>query len=170
MLETITQDPLKYLSFAFGVISTIIAITQGFERKKLKQFMHSQAWHLYSVSQLTFGSAQSALKIYKEKSQDAIDPEIYEHLSKCDAFNVSLFLEVIRQIQLSEPKFDLETIGTWRVQGRVRDDVAPYFIKAMAMKTPSIPQMAWSVLTMKARRSLTKAISNQNHLADTNKN
>ena len=165
-----TQEIMNFLSFAFGIIGVVIAIIQGFERKKLKQFMHSQSWHLYSVSQLTFGSSQSALKTYKDKTKNEIDRDIYEQLSKCEAFNISLFLEVIRQIQLSEPKFDFETITAWKMQGRISDNVMPYFIKAIAMKTPGIPRMALDVLTIKIRKMLTKAISNKNYQDNTKTN
>ena len=92
----------QYSSFIIGIFGIIIALMQGFERKKLKEFMHSQAWQIFSISNYSFSSAQSALKVYKEKYADNIDPEILEHLSKCDAFNLNVFIESIRQIQLSD--------------------------------------------------------------------
>lgn len=154
-----TQEIIQYSSIGIGVFGIIVALYQGFERKKLKQFIYSQSWNIFSISQLSFASAQQALKSYKEAYKEKLNPDIFEQLAKCDAHNINLFVESIRQIQLSEPKFDLETVTMWKLQGRINDQTAAFFIKAMPMKSPSIPKMVWQVLTLRIRQKLTKLIT-----------
>ena len=106
-------------SLAIGIIGILLAIYQGFERKKLKNYVRSQAWHIYSMALMTSNFIQGALQSYKEIHKDNINPIVFEQLSKSDASNISLFLESIRQIQLSEPKFDIASIMTWKMQGKI---------------------------------------------------
>jgi hypothetical protein len=166
-----TQEIIQYSSFGVGVFGIVVAMYQGSERKKLKQYMYSQAWNIFATSQFSFGSAQQALKSYKEEYNEKINPDILEQLSKCDAYNITLFVESIRQIQLSEPKFDFEAISMWKMQGRISEQAAAYFIKSIPMKTPSIPKMVWQTLTLKIRQKLTQKITNNSNTPDTaNKN
>ena len=151
-----TDEILQYLSYIIGASGLIIAIIQGFERKKLKQFMHSQAWHIFQLSNLSYGSTQSALKLYKETYHDKINPEIFEQLSKCEAYNINLFFEIIRQIKLSEPKFNMLTIKAWQVQGRISEQHASFFIKQMSFEIPGIFLQALNTLTMKISNYLAK--------------
>jgi hypothetical protein len=153
------QDIMQYSSFGIGVIGIIVAFIQGFERRKLQHFMYSQAWHIFSISNLSFGAAQATLKEYKETCEDKINPKIFEPLSKCEAYNITLFIESIRQIQLTEPAFNLNTIMTWQMQGRISKDQASYFIKAMPISSPSIINLAWNAITLKVRNKLVKSIS-----------
>lgn len=153
------QDILSYSSFAIGVFGIFIAFYQGFERKKLKQYVHSQAWHIYSMSNVSVGSLVLALKSYKEVHQDNISPPVLEQLSKCEAFGLSLFMESIRQIHLSEPKFNLETITQWAMQGKIQKDHMPYFMKLMPMDHPSIIAMIWNSFTLKIKQ---KCIASMN--------
>ena len=152
---------VTYLSFGIGIFGILIAIIQGFERKKLKQFMYSQAWHIFSVSNLSFGAAQSALKAYKELYGDKLDPEILEYLSKCDAHNINLFIEAIRQIHLSEPKFNLETITQWTMQGKIRKEQAQYFIQIMSPELPSLIFLIWDSSVLKIKQKLIKWVKPQ---------
>jgi len=153
------QDIMQYSSFGIGVIGIIVAFIQGFERRKLQQFMYSQAWHIFSISNLSFAAAQATLKEYKETYEDKINPKIFEPLSKCEAYNITLFIESIRQIQLTEPAFNLNTIMTWQMQGRISKEQASYFIKAMPMTSPNIISLAWHTLTLQIRNKLVKSIS-----------
>jgi len=155
------QDILSYSSFVIGVFGIFIAFYQGFERKKLKQYVHSQAWHIYSMSNVSVGSLVLALKAYKEYHQDNINPSVLEQLSKCEAFGVSLFMESIRQIHLSEPKFNLETITQWAMQGKISKDHMPYFMKLMPMDSPSVIAMLWNSFTLRIKQKCITSISPQ---------
>ncbi|MEY6433598.1 hypothetical protein ABC977_14425 [Thioalkalicoccus limnaeus] len=152
-----TQETIQYASVGLGIFGIIIAFYQGIERRKLKQFMYSQAWNIYSISQRSFAHSQKALNLYKEQHKENLNPEVFEQLAKCEAHNVGLFVESIRQIQLSEPKFDIETIIRWKMQGRINDQTASFFIKEMPMKSPSIPAMTWQAMTLQLRRRLATA-------------
>jgi len=159
-----------YLSVGIGIFGVIIAIVQGFERKKLKQFMYSQAWHIFSVSNLSFTAAQSALKVYKESYADKLNPEIFEYLSKCDAHNINLFIEAIRQIHLSEPKFNLETITQWTMQGKIRKEQAQYFIQIMSPELPNLISLIWNSSILRIKQKLIKWITPQYQKENTQNN
>lgn len=88
------MDIMSVLSLGFGILGVSIAFYQGFERKKLKQYVHSQSWHIYSMSNISSGALQLALKAYKEAYQDNINPAVFEQLSKCEAFSISLFMNI----------------------------------------------------------------------------
>jgi hypothetical protein len=165
-----TQDIIQYSSIALGVFGIIVGLYQGFERKKLKQYMYSQAWNVFTITQYSLSSTQQALKIYKETYKDNLNAEVFEQLARCDAYNINLFGEAVRQIQLSEPKFNLETITTWKLQGRINDQMATHFVKAMQMKTPGIASMVWQTLTLKIRQRLTKSITQQKQPNNSQKN
>ncbi len=137
-----TIDFVTYLSFGVGLFGIIIAFYQGFERRKLKQYVYSQAWHIFSISNISFATIQSALKAYKEIYKDKLDPLVFEPLSKCEAHSINLFIESIRQIHLSEPKFNLETIFGWAQQGKITKEQAQYFIRMMPMEQPNILALA----------------------------
>jgi hypothetical protein len=151
---------LQYLSFSVGVIGVLIGIFQGFQRKKLQQFVYSQAWHIFTVAGLAYASAQKARGIYKDKHGDNIDIEILEHLSMCDAHNFNLFIESIRQIQLTEPKFNMESIALWEYQGKIYPNQKEYFIKAMPRITGNIFSLLWAAVTIYPRSYLGKVIAN----------
>ncbi len=153
------MDLLSGLSFALGAMGVIIALYQGFQRKKLSQHLQSQAWYIYSLSNISSGSIQAALKTYKEVHKDNINNSVFENLSKSDAHNVSLFLESIRQIHLSEPKFNLETILTWIQQGKITKEHAPFFIRMMSMHSPNLLSLVWQSLTLRIKKKLIKSIS-----------
>jgi len=145
--EVIKMD-INY-SLAIGIFGILLAIYQGFERKKLKGFVRTQSWHVYSMAIMSFGSIQSALKNYKEIHKDNLNPIVFEQLSKSDAYNVSLFLEAIRQIQLSEPKFNIQSIMTWAMQGKIAKDHIPLFHRMMTMDSPGLFSLAWQSFQIK---------------------
>jgi hypothetical protein len=150
------QDILSYASFGIGIFGIIIAIYQGFERKKLKHYVRSQAWHVYSMANISSASIRAALGTYKEANKDNIDVLVFEHLSKSDAYNMSLFLETIRQIQLSEPEFGIQSIMQWQMQGKIPKDHAGLFFRLASMDTPGMCVMAWQSITMKIKSKLVK--------------
>ncbi len=155
------QDILSYSSFGVGVFGIIIAFYQGFERKKLKHYVRSQAWHVYSMANISSGSIRAALETYKEVNKDNINTLVFEHLSKSDAFNMSLFLETIRQIQLSEPEFSIQSIVQWQMQGKIPKEHTGLFFRMSSMETPSMCSMAWQSFTMRIKGKLIKYIQVQ---------
>ena len=150
-----------YLSLAVGILGILIALYQGFEKKRLSRYLRSQSWYIYSMSLLSWGAAQAALKNYKEAAGEKLNPDIFESLSKCDAYNLSLSLESIRQIQLSEPRFDLETITTWAMQGKIPKDHTSLFLRILSLEPPGILRLFWKTLTMRLTMKLQKKIITQ---------
>lgn len=156
-----TTGMVTYLSFGVGLFGIIIAFYQGFERRKLKQYVYSQAWHIFSISNISFATIQSALKAYKEIYKDKLDPLVFEPLSKCEAHSINLFIESIRQIHLSEPKFNFETITGWAMQGKITKEQAQYFIRMMPMERPNLIALAWNSLTLRLKQKLINRIGPQ---------
>ena len=153
------MDVLSYSSFGVGVFGIIIAFYQGFEKKKLKQYFHSQSWHIFSMVNITYGSMQIASKTYKEVNQDNLNPTIFEQLSKSEAFSLSLFLESIRLIFLTEPKFDLQTISSWAMQGKITKTQIPFFIQMMPNESQSIFSIIWTGITLRIQKRFIKSIN-----------
>ena len=150
-----------YLSLAIAILGILIALYQGFEKKRLSRYLRSQSWYIYSMSLLSWGAAQTALKKYKEAAGEKLNPDIFESLSKCDAYNLSLSLESIRQIQLSEPRFDLETITTWAMQGKIPKDHAPLFLRILSLEPPGTLSLLWKTFTMRITMKLHKKMVQQ---------
>ncbi|MFH0784819.1 MAG: hypothetical protein V2B20_23080 [Pseudomonadota bacterium] len=154
-----TIEIISYVSFVVGVFGILIAFYQGFERKRLKQFLYSQAWHIFSVSNISFGTIQAALKSYKTAHNDKTNTDVIELLSKCEAHNVNLFIEAIRQIQLSEPRFDLEMITSWTMQGKITKEQAPYFLRMMPFSKPRLIRLFFESINMRWKQKLMKRIT-----------
>jgi hypothetical protein len=134
---------LSVASFIVGTLGILLALYQGFEKRKLSRYLRSQSWYIYSMSLLSWASAQAALKKYKEIASDKLQPDIFENLSKCDALNLSLSLEAIRQIQLSEPRFDVETIMLWAAQGKIPKEHTPQFLRILSVEPLNIFSFVW---------------------------
>ena len=113
------------------------------------------------MANISIGANQGALKAYKEIYQDNINPTVLEHLAKCEAFNISLFVESIRQVHLSEPKFNLETITQWAMQGKISKEHMPYFIRMMPMEPPSIISLIWNSITLRIKQKCIARINPQ---------
>ncbi len=141
-------------SLVIGIVGVLLATYQGFERKKLKEYVRSQSWHVYSMAIMSFGSIQTALKNYKEIHKDNLNPMVFEQLSKSEAYNVSLFLESIRQIQLSEPRFNLESIMTWAMQGKIAKEHMSLFHRMMTMDSPGVISLAWQSMKLKIQNKI----------------
>lgn len=148
-------------SLALGILGVVVALYQGFEKRKLSRYLRSQAWYIYSMSLASWGSAQVALKQYKAAYSDNVKPEIIESLANCDAYNFSLSLEAIRQIQLSEPRFDIESITTWAAQGKIPKDHAPSFMRILSLEPSNIISLLWDGFKLKLRLKLHKKMVQQ---------
>src|SRR4030043_477011 len=152
---------LAIASLAVGIIGVLVALYQGFEKRRLSRYLRSQSWYIYSMSLLSWGAAQTALKKYKETVGDKLHPDIFESLSKCDAFNLSLSLEAIRQIQLSEPRFDLKTITTWTMQGKIPKDHTPLFLRILSLEPPGTLRLLWETFTTNIAMKVQKKFAPQ---------
>ncbi len=142
-------------SLVLGVLGIAVAVYQGFEKKKLTNYLRSQSWHIYSMANISSSSLQMALKSYKENYKDRIDPVVFENLSKCDAYNTSLFLESIRQIQLSEPQFSMENIMSWQLQGKIIKEHSIFFYRMLpSIETSNIFCFLVNSFSVKIRSKL----------------
>ncbi|BAV65099.1 hypothetical protein [Sphingobium cloacae] len=107
--------------FIIGVVGLLYAFYQGSEKKKLEGFVKSQNWHLYSKTNNANGQLQLAVKLYRERYKDKLDPDVLANLEKSDAWCQDVFKEVIRQIQLSEKAFDSTLIDHWISTGKINE-------------------------------------------------
>jgi hypothetical protein len=107
-----------------GLAGFGFALYQGSERKKLERYLRSQNWHLYSKANNSNGSLQKAFDLYKANHSGHLSPDVVEWLSKADAFGQDVFKDIVRQIQLAEPKFDEQRIEAWVETGKVSDQHA----------------------------------------------
>lgn len=144
------------ISLFVGIIGVIVALYQSFEKKRLSHYLRSQSWYIYSMSLLSWNAAQTALIKYKDSDGQELNPDIFESLSKCDAYNLSLSLEAIRQIQLSEPHFDNETITTWATQGKIPKDHTALFLRILSFETPGTLCLLWKSFTARLSMKLQK--------------
>ena len=149
---------MEKVSLAFGILGVLIALYQGFEKRRLSRYLRSQSWYIYSMSLMSWSVAQTALKKYKDTSITNLNPDIFESLSKCDAYNFSLSLEAIRQIQLSEPRFDLGTITTWSMQGKIPKDHTPLFLRILSLDTPNSFSLLWKTFLTRVTMKLQKKV------------
>ena len=126
-MQKVEENGMNYnrvvgvLGLIVGVAGLLFAIYQRGENIKLKDYNRSQAWYLYAKANTVGHQIQEAYNMYKTKHKDNLNLETVELLSKVDAFSQDLFSETIRQIQLSEPKFDLTTIEQWVQSGKIRE-------------------------------------------------
>jgi hypothetical protein len=132
------SDFLAVFSAIVGIVALWYAVYQGSERRKLREFIRGQNWHLYAKANNANGTTQVALTRYKQKHAAGIDGEVVELLAKADAFGQDVFKDVIRQIQVAEPAFDHETIARWVAGGRVAEAHAIHF-KNLAPLNKNLP-------------------------------
>ncbi len=132
------MDILAIASFVVGILGVVVALYQGFEKKKLDQFVKNQAWHNYSLVLRSWGTQQSAFKKYKTIHEDNINLEVYESMTQADTFLHSLHLESIRQIQLSERNFDINTVNLWQYIGRISESQAKAFKETAPFNPPGL--------------------------------
>ena len=110
------MDPIGYI---IGLIGVGYAVYQGSQRKKLQKLARTQAWVLYNKTNNLTGIIQAARNKYIEKHKENIDSEVSDLLSKSTAFGLEAFRESVRQIQISEPKFDFDSIALWEKQEKI---------------------------------------------------
>jgi len=112
---------IEIIALIVTIISLAIALYQGSQRKKLEEFIRSEAWYLYSKASNTNGQFQQAMRIYKEKNDGVVDPNFIEYMSKADGFGQDLTRETVRLIQLSEPTFTNEKIELWINSNKIHE-------------------------------------------------
>jgi hypothetical protein len=115
---TIISVVFGIISIAFGVIGVRMAMQEKRSRADFQGFIRAQNWFLYEKTSLANAHTQLGLKEYISK-HEALDPEVIRLLSMADAFGQDALRDVIRQMQLSEPRFDAETVSRWIREGRV---------------------------------------------------
>ncbi|MBF0465752.1 MAG: hypothetical protein HQK88_11940 [Nitrospirae bacterium] len=121
------MDVQSIVGYTIGLAGLIYAIYQGREYKKLKSYNRSEAWIIYeNVNNLT-GGIQFILKKYKEVHSASMNIEIIEYIARNDTFAQNLIKETIRQIQLSEPRFNMDTIKHWISLGKISETQEKYF-------------------------------------------
>lgn len=132
------MDTLSIASFLVGVAGFIVALYQGFEKKKIDQYVKNQAWNNYSLVLRAWGAQQAAFNKYKTINSHEINDDMLENLSKADTFLHCLHLEAIRQIQLSEKNFDISTISLWQHVGRITESQSKSFLETAPFNPPGI--------------------------------
>lgn len=110
------MDPIGYI---IGLIGIGYAVYQGSERKKLQKLARTQAWVLYNKANNLTGIIQVAQNKYAEKHKENINSDVSDLLSRSTAFGLEAFRESVRQIQISEPKFDFDSIALWEKQKKI---------------------------------------------------
>jgi hypothetical protein len=116
---TIISVAFGVISMAFGVIGVRMAMQEKQSRADFQGFIRAQNWFLYEKASLANAHTQLGLKTYILKYKDALDPEVIGLLSMADGFGQDALRDVIRQMQLSEPRFDADTVSRWIREGRV---------------------------------------------------
>jgi hypothetical protein len=113
------SDIIGIIGIVLAVISLVYAVYQTREKKKLEEYVRSQAWYIYSKANNVTGIAQAGLSAYKQAHAQSLNMEVLEIMAKTDAFGQDLFKETIRQIQLAEPDFTHNQIDVWVSDGKL---------------------------------------------------
>lgn len=121
------SDILGVIGVVLAVISLVYAVYQTREKKKLEEYVRSQAWYIYSKANNVTGIAQAGLVAYKQAHAQSLNTQVLELMAKTDAFGQDLFRETIRQIQLAEPNFTHKQIDLWVSDGKLDKDHAVLF-------------------------------------------
>lgn len=130
------SDILGTIGVVLTVISLVYAVYQTREKKKLEEYVRSQAWYIYSKANNVSGIAQAGLGAYKQAHAQSLNTEVLELMAKTDAFGQDLFRETIRQIQLAEPDFIHNQIDAWVSDGKLDKDHAALFKALCVSKRP----------------------------------
>ena len=69
------------------------------------------------------------MRLYKERHEGSLDPEVIEELSRADAFGQEVYKESVRQIHFSEPSFKKENIENWVSEGKISESAKPLFLQ-----------------------------------------
>ena len=157
------MDFVSIISLSTGFIGIAIALYQGSERRKLQHYLNSQSWHIFTLVNMSFAATQTASKLYKERNCSNIDAEIIELLAKSDSLNTTLFIESIRQINLSEQNFNFETIALWKQQGKINEEQEKFFIKAMPLNKTGPIKILYEYLKMKLNKRVINIVDPNNN-------
>ena len=121
------SDILAVIGLVLAVVGLAYAVYQTREKKKLEDYVRSQAWYIYSKANNVTGIVQASLNAYKQEHAKNLNTQVLELMAKTDAFGQDLFQETIRQIQLSEPEFTQEQIAAWVADGKLDADHSALF-------------------------------------------
>lgn len=121
------SDILGVIGVVLAIVGIAYAVYQTHEKRKLEEYVRSQAWYIYSKANNVTGIAQASLNAYKQAHAQNLNTQLLELMAKTDAFGQDLFKETIRQIQLAEPKFTHTKINTWVENGKLDEDHAALF-------------------------------------------
>lgn len=128
------SDTLGVIGIVLAVSGLVYAVYQTREKKKLEEYVRSQAWYIYSKANNVTGIAQAGLGAYKQVHAQNLNTQVLELMAKTDAFGQDLFKETIRQIQLAEPDFTHSQIDVWVSDGKLDEDHAALF-KALCVSS-----------------------------------
>lgn len=121
------SDWLGVAGLIVGIAGLAYAVYENRSKARLSDYIRAQNWHIYSKANNANGSVQLALQKYKQAASQTVDLEVFEWLSKADAFGQDVFKDVIRQIQVSEPSFTAQDVERWVREKRVAEKHAPLF-------------------------------------------
>lgn len=121
------SDTLAVIGLVLAVVGLAYAVYQTREKKKLEEYVRSQAWYIYSKANNVTGIVQASLNAYKQEHALNLNTQVLELMAKSDAFGQDMFKETIRQIQLSEPEFTQEQIAAWVADGKLDADHSVWF-------------------------------------------
>lgn len=115
-------------------ITTTVTVLSYFRNEKFKKQAIAQLWSLFQKQQNGYKITQSALSQYKSKYEDNPDTDLLCSLSRTEAFDQTIFEDIILQIVLTDDKLTNENIDTYRGQNRISDYDAILF-KSMLNKS-----------------------------------
>ena len=124
---------------ALSLLSLGYALWENRSRTRLSDYIRAQNWFLYGKASNSKGHTQTALTKYKALGREQLDPEVLEFLCKADAFGQDVLKDVIRQIQLSEPVFDNDTVSRWVREGRIDEKHSLLFRQLISANKPIQP-------------------------------
>lgn len=128
-------DFLGIAGLVVGLAGFGFALYQGSEKRKLERYLRSQNWHLYSKANNSNGSLQRAIDMYKANHAGHLAPEVVEWLSMANAFGQDVFKDIVRQIQLAEPRFDDKQIEAWVKAGKVSEPHAKELFRKILVES-----------------------------------
>lgn len=121
------SELLSCISVAIGIIGVVYAIYENRKLVKLNKLTRVSNWFNYQKVNNSVGGVQFALKLYKDKHKDHIDPDVLQELAKADAFGQEVHKEMIRQIYLSEPSFTSKDFERWKKEGKLSEEKVALF-------------------------------------------
>ncbi|MGI9573222.1 hypothetical protein ACRYJU_03955 [Alloalcanivorax xenomutans] len=118
-----------YLGTMFGLVGLIAAYWQNRQKANLEKVIRANSWFNYQRSNNSNGTLQKAMRLYKERHEGSLDPDVIEELARADAFGQEVHKESVRQIHFSEPSFKKENIESWVSEGKISEGAKPLFLQ-----------------------------------------